>query len=33
MTPEKDVWKVFEDEKVKFYSFNDLKVDSFGGNS
>jgi ubiquitin carboxyl-terminal hydrolase 34 len=29
---EKDTWKVFEDDKIKAYSFSDLRCDSFGGN-
>lgn len=30
---DKDVWKVFEDDKIKNYTFSELKLDSFGGNS
>jgi hypothetical protein len=30
---DKDTWRVFEDDKIKPYSFNDLRIDSFGGNS
>lgn len=33
MQTEKDSWKVFDDDKIKPYSFNELKVDSFGGSS
>lgn len=29
---EKDTWKQFEDDKIKHYSFSDLKLDAFGGN-
>ena len=30
---DKDHWKQFDDETVKYYNYNDLKVDSFGGYS
>lgn len=30
---EKDPWKEFNDETVKYFSFNELKVEAFGGNS
>mmetsp|Transcript_23126 Transcript_23126/g.22589 ORF Transcript_23126/g.22589 Transcript_23126/m.22589 type:complete len:247 (+) Transcript_23126:1460-2200(+) len=29
--PEKDMWKQFEDDKIKHYSFSDMKLDSYGG--
>ena len=29
---DRDKWMQFEDDKVKPYSFSDLRVDSFGGN-
>ncbi|CDW89068.1 ubiquitin carboxyl-terminal hydrolase family protein [Stylonychia lemnae] len=31
-TPERDQWKEFNDESVKFFSFADLKTEAFGGN-
>ena len=30
---EKDPWKVFDDETVRYFNFNDLKSEAFGGNS
>jgi hypothetical protein len=30
---EKDPWKVFDDETVKYFNFNDLKSEAFGGQS
>ncbi len=30
---EKDPWKEFNDETVKFFSFSDLKTEAFGGNT
>ena len=26
-------WRVFEDDKIKPYAFNDIKEDAFGGNN
>ena len=33
MQTEKDSWKEFNDETIKYYSFNDVKNDAFGGYS
>jgi len=33
MLTDKDPWKEFNDETVKYFSFNDLKTESFGGSS
>ena len=30
---ERDSWKVFDDETVRYFNFNDLKSEAFGGNS
>jgi ubiquitin carboxyl-terminal hydrolase 9/24 len=30
---ERDPWKVFDDETVKYFNFNDLKTEAFGGTS
>lgn len=30
---ERDSWKVFDDETVKYFNFNDLRQEAFGGNS
>jgi ubiquitin C-terminal hydrolase len=33
MQTERDPWKEFNDETVKFFSFSDLKQESFGGST
>lgn len=30
---EKETWKVFDDENVKYFNFSDLKEEAFGGNT